>query len=106
MKTSYLIKSLITPNNVNSPCFQAYTLILLSPDANPQQILGSKLVVWELNNHPLPGTFPNNYYDRCTIIYHRNVVFFRVPCIMVIPPPPPPPPPPPQQQQQQQQQQK
>jgi hypothetical protein len=64
----YLKKNLITLNTVNSSCSQPYTLISVSHDANPQQILGSKLVVREFNNQPLPGTFPNSYYDSCTVI--------------------------------------
>jgi hypothetical protein len=41
------MKRQITFNHVTSPCSRLYTLIFIFPDANPQQILGSKPVVWK-----------------------------------------------------------
>jgi len=42
MKSTYLMKRLITPNHVLLPCPQLSTLISIFPDATaPQQILGT-----------------------------------------------------------------
>ena len=44
------MKRLIIPNHVILPCSQFYTLISIFPDATPQQIHGSKHVLWKLDN--------------------------------------------------------
>jgi hypothetical protein len=40
---------LITVNHVSLPSSRLYTLISIFPDATPQQVLGSKPVLWELD---------------------------------------------------------
>jgi hypothetical protein len=50
IKSTYLMKRLITIQHVIVPCSQFYTLISVFPEAILREILGSKPVGWVLNN--------------------------------------------------------
>jgi hypothetical protein len=50
MKFTNLMKRLKIPNHVILPCSQFYTLVSVFLHATPQQVHGSKPVLWKLDN--------------------------------------------------------
>jgi hypothetical protein len=49
-KYTCLMQRLVTSDHVTLPSSRLYTLISIFADATPQQILGLKPVIWELDN--------------------------------------------------------
>ena len=50
MKSTCLMKRLVTPNHASLKCSPLYSLISVHPDATPQQVLGLEPVFRELDN--------------------------------------------------------